>query len=183
MRAYLIRRTLLVIPTLFILSIIVFLLVRFIPGDVIDVMQQEMAFTSGEIDREALERALGLDQPIHVQYGRWIGDIVFHGSLGQSLVGRFSVNEKIAGRLSVTIQLGVTAMVIGLLIALPVGIYSAIRQDTVSDYLGRTVAIIGLATPNFWLALMVMLYPAIWWGWSPPMRLIRFSDDPLPPCG
>ena len=78
-----------------------------------------------------------------------------------------------------TIQLGVTALVIGLLIALPVGIYSAIRQDTVSDYLGRTVAIIGLATPNFWLALMVMLYPAIWWGWSPPMRLIRFSDDPL----
>ena len=114
-----------------------------------------------------------------MQYGRWIGDIVFHGSLGQSLLGRFSVNEKIAGRLSVTIQLGVTALVIGLLIALPVGIYSAIRQDTVSDYLGRTVAIIGLATPNFWLALMVMLYPAIWWGWSPPMRLIRFSDDPL----
>jgi peptide/nickel transport system permease protein len=179
MRAYLIRRTLLVIPTLFILSIIVFLLVRFIPGDVIDVMQQEMSFTSGEIDREALERALGLDQPIHVQYGRWIGDIVFHGSLGQSLVGRFSVNEKIAGRLSVTIQLGVTAMVIGLLIALPVGIYSAIRQDTVSDYLGRTVAIIGLATPNFWLALMVMLYPAIWWGWSPSMRLIPFTEDPL----
>jgi peptide/nickel transport system permease protein len=142
-------------------------------------MQQEMAFTSGEIDREGLERALGLDQPIHVQYGRWIGDIVFHGSLGQSLVGRFSVNEKIAGRLSVTIQLGVTAMVIGLLIALPVGIYSAIRQDTVSDYLGRTVAIIGLATPNFWLALMVMLYPAIWWGWSPSMRLIPFAEDPL----
>ena len=179
MRAYLIRRTLLVIPTLFILSIIVFLLVRFIPGDVIDVMQQEMAFTSGEIDREGLERALGLDRPIHVQYGRWIGDIVFHGSLGQSLVGRFSVNEKIAGRLSVTIQLGVTAMVIGRLIALPVGIYSAIRQDTVSDYLGRTVAIIGLATPNFWLALMVMLYPAIWWGWSPSMRLIPFAEDPL----
>ena len=179
MRAYLIRRTLLVIPTLFILSIIVFLLVRFIPGDVIDVMQQEMAFTSGEIDREGLERARGWDQPIHVQYGRWIGDIVFHGSLGQSLVGRFSVNEKIAGRLSVTMQLGVTAMVIGLLIALPVGIYSAIRQDTVSDYLGRTVAIIGLATPNFWLALMVMLYPAIWWGWSPSMRLIPFAEDPL----
>ena len=179
MRAYVIRRLLLVVPTLLILSMIVFLLVRFIPGDVIDVMQQEMAFTSGEIDREGLERALGLDQPIHVQYGRWIGDIVFHGSLGQSLLGRFSVNEKIAGRLPVTIQLGVTALVIGLLIALPVGIYSAIRQDTVSDYLGRTVAIIGLATPNFWLALMVMLYPAIWWGWSPPMRLIRFSDDPL----
>ena len=179
MRAYVIRRLLLIIPTLLILSVIVFLLVRFIPGDVIDVMQQEMMFTSGGIDREGLERALGLDQPMHVQYGRWIGDIVLHGSLGQSLLGRFSVREKIAGRLPVTIQLGATALVIGLLIALPVGIYAAIRQDTAADYVGRSVAVIGLATPNFWLAVMVMLYPAIWWGWSPPMRLIRFTDDPL----
>ena len=69
-----------------------------------------------------------------MQYARWLGDIVLHGSLGQSLLGRFSVNEKIAGRLPVTIQLGVTALVIGLLIALPVGIYSAIRQDTAADY-------------------------------------------------
>ena len=179
MRAYVIRRLLLVVPTLLILSMIVFLLVRFIPGDVIDAMQEEYAFTGGEIDREALERKLGLDQPIPVQYARWLGDIVLHGSLGQSLLGRFSVNEKIAGRLPVTIQLGVTALVIGLLIALPVGIYSAIRQDTAADYVGRSVAVIGLATPNFWLAVMVMLYPAIWWGWSPPMRLIRFSADPL----
>ena len=179
MRAYVIRRLLLIIPTLLILSVIVFLLVRFIPGDVIDVMQQEMMFTSGGIDREGLERALGLDQPMHVQYGRWIGDIVLHGSLGQSLLGRFSVREKIAGRLPVTIQLGATAMVIGLLIALPVGIYAAIRQDTAADYVGRSVAVIGLATPNFWLAVMVMLYPAIWWRWSPPMRLIPFTDDPL----
>ena len=179
MRAYVIRRLLLIIPTLLILSVIVFLLVRFIPGDVIDVMQQEMMFTSGGIDREGLERALGLDQPMHVQYGRWIGDIVLHGSLGQSLLGRFSVREKIAGRLPVTIQLGATALVIGLLIALPVGIYAAIRQDTAADYVGRSVAVIGLATPNFWLAVMVMLYPAIWWRWSPPMRLIPFTDDPL----
>ena len=65
------------------------------------------------------------------------------------------------------------------MIALPVGIYSAIRQDTVADYLRRSVAIIGLATPNFWLAIMVMLYPAIWWGWSPPMEWIPFTEDPL----
>ena len=179
MRAYVIRRLLLIIPTLLILSVIVFLLVRFIPGDVIDVMQQEMMFTAGGIDREGLERALGLDLPMHVQYGRWIGDIVLHGSLGKSLLGRFSVREKIAGRLPVTIQLGATALVIGLLIALPVGIYAAIRQDTAADYVGRSVAVIGLATPNFWLAVMVMLYPAIWWGWSPPMRLIPFAKDPL----
>ena len=79
----------------------------------------------------------------------------------------------------VTIQLGVMAIVIGLLIALPVGIYSAIRQDTAADYLGRSIAVIGMATPNFWLALMVMIYPAIWWGWSPPLELIPFTEDPL----
>ena len=122
---------------------------------------------------------LGLDQPVYVQYGRWLGDILLHGSLGRSLMGDWAVEEKILGRLPVTIELGVLSIVIGLLIALPAGIYSAIRQDTAVDYAGRSIAVLGLATPNFWLALMVMIYPAIWWGWSPPMRLIKFSEDPL----
>ena len=68
------------------------------------------------------------------------------------------------------------AIVIGLLIGLPVGIYSAIRRNTAADYVGRSVAIIGLATPNFWLATMVMIFPAIWWAWSPPMTLVPFRD-------
>ena len=178
MSAHIIRRLLLVIPTLFILSILVFLSVRFIPGDVIDVMQGRLGGL-GQVDRAALERMLGLDQPVYVQYGRWLGDILLHGSLGRSLMGDWSVEEKILGRLPVTIELGVLSIVIGLLIALPVGIYSAIRQDTAVDYAGRSIAILGLATPNFWLALMVMIYPAVWWGWSPPMRLITFSEDPL----
>ena len=71
------------------------------------------------------------------------------------------------------------AIVLGLVIALPVGIYSAIRQDTAADYAGRSIAIIGLATPNFWLGIMVMIYPAIWWGWSPAMELVPFQEDPL----
>ncbi len=178
MRAHIIRRLLLIIPTLFILSILVFLSVSFIPGDVIDVMQSRMDGL-GRVDREQLEQMLGLDQPVYVQYGRWLRDILLHGSLGRSLMGDWLVEEKILGRLPVTIELGVLSIVIGLLIALPVGIYSAIRQDTAVDYAGRSIAILGLATPNFWLALMVMIYPAIWWGWSPPMRLIKFSEDPL----
>ena len=179
MRAYIIRRLLLIIPTLLILSILVFLSVRFIPGDVIDAMMADMGYMAGHIDREALEHMLGLDVPVHVQYGRWLGDIVLHGTLGESLLGDWTVEEKILGRLPVTIELGVMAIVIGLVIALPVGIYSAIRQYTAADYLGRSIAIIGLATPNFWLALMVMIYPAIWWGWSPPMELVYFTEDPL----
>ena len=179
MRAYIIRRLLLIIPTLFILSILVFLSVRFIPGDAIDAMLGSADFTA-EVDRPALERMLGLDVPVHVQYGRWLGNIFLHGSLGHSLVwGQEAVEAKIVRRLPVTIELGVVAIVIGLLIALPVGIYSAIRQDTAADYVGRSAAVIGLATPNFWLGIMVMLYPAIWWGWSPPMEYVPFTEDPL----
>ena len=179
MRAYIIRRLLLAIPTLFILSILVFLSVRFIPGDTIDVLVSQMEFEAGTMDREALERMLGLDVPVYVQYARWIGGILLHGTLGESLWGDWSVEEKIVSRLPVTIELGLMAIVVGLVIALPVGIYSAIRQDTAADYAGRSAAVIGLATPNFWLATMVMLYPALWWGWSPPMELIPFAEDPL----
>ena len=193
MRAYIIRRLLLIIPTMFILTILVFLSVRFIPGDTIEAMLGKWDLWV-EVDREALERMLGLDVPVHVQYGRWIGVFptpdwvtgeshfkgLLQGSLGHSLVSsRLPVEEKIIGRLPVTIELGVLAIVIGLVIALPVGIYSAIRQDTAADYAGRSIAIIGLATPNFWLGIMVMIYPAIWWGWSPPMEVIPFTEDPL----
>jgi len=107
------------------------------------------------------------------------GGILLRGSLGESLMGRGPVGQQIVSRLPVTLELGLLAIVIGLVIALPVGIYSAIRQDTAADYAGRSVAIIGLATPNFWLGIMVMVYPAIWWGWSPSMELIPFSDDPV----
>ena len=147
----------------------------------------------GEIDRESLERLLGLDVPVYVQYGRWIGVLptpdwltkeshfkgLLQGTLGESLIGKWSVEDRMIGRLPVTIELGLLSIIIGLVIALPVGIYSAIRQDTAADYAGRTAAVIGMATPNFWLGIMVMIYPAIWWGWSPPMEYIPFTEDPL----
>ena len=180
MRTYIIRRVLLVIPTLFILSILVFLSVRFLPGDAIDAMLDKAGWIGATgVDRAALEKMLGLDVPAYVQYGRWLGDIVLHGTLGNSLWGGEAIEAKIIGRLPVTIELGALAIVIGLVIAIPVGVYSAMRQDSVADYAGRTVAVIGLATPNFWLGVMAMLYPVIWWGWAPRMELIPFSEDPL----
>ena len=199
MRDYLIRRVLLIIPTLFIVSIIVFLMIRLIPGDVIDTMMAQRptgANAPGTLlahDREALERVLGLDVPMYVQYGRWVGVLqtpdpttrefsyngIFQGSLGVSLRDGVPVTGQILSRIEVTLELGLMAIIIAVVIALPVGIYSAIRQDTVADYLGRTTAIIGLSVPNFWLATMVMIFPAIWWGWSPPVELINFREDPL----
>ena len=140
MRSYLIRRLLLIIPTLFILTIIVFLAVRFIPGDVIDVMVAEMEAwhaAGADLDREALERMLGLDVPVHVQYGRWLGVLptpdwitgeshfrgLLQGTFGESLFGAaLTIEEIIIGRLPVTIELGALAIVIGLVIALPVGV-------------------------------------------------------------
>ena len=145
-----------------------------------DVMIGRMEYqTAGSLDRAAVERRLGLDVPVYVQYARWIGGIFLHGSLGESLMGRGAVEQKIIDRLPVTIELGLMAILIGLVIALPVGIYSAIRQDTAADFVGRSVAIIGLATPNFWLGIMVMIFPAIWWGWAPPLELVSFTEDPL----
>ena len=170
MRTYLIRRLLLLIPTLFILTIIVFLSVRFIPGDVIDAIAaqyEEMGFFD-EADRELLERMLGLDVPVHVQYGRWIGVLptphwltgesryngILQGTLGQSLMGGgYNIEERILDRLPVTVELGVLAIIIGLLIALPIGIYSALRQYSVGDYMTTIIGFVGLALPNFLLAL------------------------------
>ena len=180
MRAYVIRRILLMIPTLFILSVLVFMSVRFIPGDVVDMMMQQMMLSGAllDMDREAFERVLGLDRPIYVQYADWISGILVRGTLGESLMHEFTIEQRILGRLPVTLELGLLAILIGWTIALPVGIYSAVRRDGVADYAGRSAAIIGLATPNFWLGIMVMVYPAIWWGWSPPLRLVRFIDNP-----
>ena len=178
MRTYVIRRLLLVVPTLFMVTVIVFLIVRSIPGDVIDVLMSEMAELGGSVDRERIMRMLGLDLPVHVQYGRWIGGVL-QGDLGVSLRGSVPITPKILARLPVTFELGLLAIIIGLSISLPIGIYSAIRQNTVGDYAGRGVAVTFISVPTFWTATMVMIYPALWWGWSPSVRLIRFAQDPL----
>ena len=185
MRTYVIRRLLLFIPTLFILSMLVFFSVRMLPSDLVDIMTADTQFgVSTEEAKDRLRAIMGLDVPAHIQYVRWVSGILLHGTLGQSLQrGHKPVETKILKRVPVTLELGAAALIIGLVIALPVGIYSAVRQDTLGDYVGRSVAIFGLATPNFWLALMVLIFPGIWWGWTPPLRLFDFSEDPLAHIG
>ena len=185
MRTYVIRRLLLFIPTLFILSMLVFFAVRALPGDIVDVILGENQF--GAITAEEKDRfraILGLDVPAHIAYVQWMRGILLKGTLGQSLqLGNRPVEGKILARVPVSLELGAAALIIGLVIALPVGIYSAVRQDTLGDYAGRSVAIFGLATPNFWLGLMVLIFPGIWWGWTPPLRLFDFSEDPVAHIG
>jgi len=177
MIAYLIRRVFLVIPTLVILSMLVFGIIRIIPGSIIDLMVTQEAVLA-DVTRDQIEAALGLDKPIHVQYGNWVKNIITKGDLGKSLWRKTPVTHEIMVRLPVTFELGLMSIIIALLIAFPVGIWSAIRQDTAGDYIGRTFAIAGLAIPNFWIATLVMVFPALWWNWSPPVQYIAFKDDP-----
>jgi peptide/nickel transport system permease protein len=131
------------------------------------------------MNRQAIEHELGLDVPIHIQYGRWAGNIFLHGSLGLSLWKKIPVTGLILERLPITLELGLMAIIVALIIALPIGVYSATRQDTAGDYLGRTISILAMSVPGFWLGTMIMVFPALWWGWSPQVQLIRFVDDPL----
>jgi len=166
------------IPTVFIVSLIVFFMIRTIPGTIVDVMVSQFEYASN-LDREAIEHALGLDVPVMVQYGRWLGGIVLHGNLGISLWKNTPVVDQIKDRWPVTAELGLMGLLIAQLIALPIGIYSAIRQDSLGDYFSRSFAILCIAIPNFWLATMVIVFPSIWWGYSRPLIYINFLDNPI----
>ena len=187
MRAYIIRRALLIIPTVILASMIVFAVIRLIPGDVIDQMVGDMVKVT-EHDRAAIEHMLGLDAPVHIQYVRWVGlapdpekgfQGILQGNLGRSLWKNTPVTEEILNRLPVTFELGLLALLIAQLIALPIGIFSAIRQDTFLDYIARSVAIAFIAVPGFWVATLIMVYPPLWWNWSPPMWYVAFLDNPV----
>ena len=177
MRSYATKRLAMVIPTLFLASLVVFFLIRFIPGDVIDLMIAEQGPIS-DLNRGEIEQVLGLDLPVYTQYVHWLGSAI-RGDLGTSLWSESSISDDILARLPVTFELGILALAIALIVALPVGIYSAMRQDTIGDYLGRSFAILSLAVPNFWIATMIIVFPSIWWGWSPPMTMVAFAEDPM----
>ena len=178
MRAYIIRRLLLVIPTVLIVSLIVFFMIRLIPGSIVDTMVAQYQYVT-QLDKQAIEHSLGFDVPLIVQYGRWIGQIFLHGDLGKSLWTKTPIINEIKARWPVTLELGILGIIIAQLIALPVGIYSAIRQDKPGDYFARSFAILLIAIPNFWVATMVIVFPSLWWGYMPSIRLIRFTADPI----
>lgn len=178
MQAFVIRRIAALVPTLFFASVIVFMVVRLIPGDVIDLMLSQDS-GADKLDRSALERALGFDRPMVEQYLQWIGGVLFHGDFGMSLWRQTPVADMLAARLPVTLELSLLALTIALAIALPIGILSAVRQDTTADYIARSFSIFMLAVPGFWIATIVVVFPAIWWGWSPEVKFTPFREDPL----
>jgi peptide/nickel transport system permease protein len=190
MATYAVRRLVLIVPTIFVVTLVVFLSVRFIPGDVIDVMISQMG-SSGSVSgssRQSLEKAMGLDVPVPVQYGRWLGVMpredgrflgLIQGDTGTSLWKNQPVTVLLVQRLPVSLELGLIALVTALMTSVPIGAYSAIRQDTLADYAARSVSILFISVPAFWLGTMIMVYPAIWWRWSPSLEYIPFAKDPV----
>lgn len=180
MSRYLLRRLMLLVPTLLGVSVVVFVLVRLLPGDAVALQLQDVHATAAD---EALLRAqLGIDRPIVVQYFDWLSTLA-HGDLGHSFRSHAPIAQELAGRMPVTAELGAFALVIAASVAITVGVISAVKQDTLTDYVARSAAIGLLAIPGFWLGTLVVTLPSVWWHWTPPLRYVTFTDDPLKNLG
>ena len=175
MRRYVLTRMLVALPSLLIASLVVFTLPRLIPGDVVSLMLEEKQYAK---DLAELRAKLGLDRPLHVQYVEWVGRVV-QGDLGESLWTRRPVLTEVGQRLPVTLALAAAATLFAVVIAVPVGVVAATRQDTMRDYAARSAAVLGLSVPGFWLATLVVVLPAIWWGWRPVTGFTEFGQAPL----
>jgi peptide/nickel transport system permease protein len=158
-------------------SLLVFSMVRIIPGDIVDLMIGPELYVGAEY-RAELRAKFGLDQPIYVQYARWVGQIV-QGNLGMSLRNNEPVLGTIMRRLPLTAELALLSVALSAIVAIPLGVLSAMRRNSLLDFVVRLVAMVGLSVPNFWLAAMLLLLTGVVFHWQPSLRLVPFWEDPL----
>jgi peptide/nickel transport system permease protein len=177
MSKYVLWRVFHAIPTLLGITIIIFVALRIMPGDPVSVMFGTQATTIRPEDRAKIEADLGLSAPLVVQYGRWLKDIGT-GKLGKSFWRGDSVVDLIVQRGPLTVEIAVLAIVLSWVVGLPVGILSALRQNTLLDYIARFFTVLFLAIPGFWLGAMVVLVLLLWWDYAPPLGVINLWDNP-----
>ncbi len=179
MGKYVLKRILLLIPTTFLVCLIVFAMLRCIPGSAVDAMlykYQSMGNTTAT--REDIEVMMGMDKPAVEQFFIWMGNAV-RGNLGDSLFQNESVANCILRQIGPSLELGIITLIIQLLISIPIGVLCAARQDSIADYVIRTVSLILMSMPVFWLATIVLVYPAKLWGWAPTTEYYSFFRDPI----
>lgn len=176
MYKYVIRRLLLAIPVLVMSSLIVFGLMRVMPGDALTALMAESGNVS-ERELQKLRKDLGLDRPYYEQYLIW-GWQMISLDPGYSIFTNEPIPIALKRSIPVTVELALLAMLLGLVIAIPVGVLSATRQDRLSDYIGRLVAISGLSLPDFWLGTLVITFAAIWFAWIPPLGYTSIWESP-----
>lgn len=177
MRTYVLRRLLLTIPTLFGLSVILFVLVRLIPGDaaLLKMAGGDTSFNNPAALAE-LRHQMGLDLPIPVQFLVWLGGVV-RGDLGQSVWSGKPVVSEIAQRLPVTAELALGSIALSLVIGVVVGVIAAVHHDRAADYVGRLFGVFGVSIPAFWVGTVVIVMPAVLWGYLPPLGFVSPLDD------
>jgi peptide/nickel transport system permease protein len=178
MKGYIARRLLYAIPTLLGVSIIIFLALRVIPGDPVSIMFGTQAVNIRPEDRAKIEAELGLSDPLIVQYGNWLKDIG-SGKLGNSFRRADTVVGLIKARGPLTVEIAVISMLLSWLIGLPVGIISALKQNSLIDYGSRIFTIFFLSIPSFWLASLIILGMLFQWGYGPPIGIINLWEDPI----
>ncbi len=177
MRTFLLRRLLMIVPVILLVSIIAFGLVMILPGDAALAMLGDQG-ANDPVRYEAARRELGLDQPIPIQYLNWLGRTL-QGDFGTSIRTKESVSGAILTRLEPTIQLGLVALVIALVIAIPTAIISALHPGSWIDAAGTTLAVAGMAIPGFWLGIMLIYLFAVWLRWLPPSGFVPLGEDPV----
>ncbi|HTO10433.1 MAG TPA: ABC transporter permease [Candidatus Binatia bacterium] len=175
MAIYLARRLVLMVPTLAAVSVMVFLIMRLLPGDVVTLMFQDLGYAASLAEMRA---RLGLDLPLHEQYVRWLGSVL-RGDFGQSLWTQRTVLSVLAERLPVTLELGLLSILFAVVYGGVTGVVAAVYQDRWADMTLRTVAMVFLSLPSFWLGTLAIVVPSIWLGWSPSLQLVPFAASPL----
>ncbi len=177
MTTFLLRRLLLAIPVLLGVSILVFAMIRLVPGDVIDrIMGPDVRITPER--RAELERIFGLDRSIPEQYLAWLGGVL-RGDLGSSLLSQRPVASDLAARIPVTLQLALLSLALALTLGVPLGILAALRRDGWMDHLATLLALVGMSIPNFWLGTLLVLVFSLWLGWLPSAGYVAFAEDPV----
>jgi peptide/nickel transport system permease protein len=177
MYKYVVRRLLLAIPVLILSSLIVFGLMRVMPGDALIALMGESG-NVGEKELAKLRKDLGLDKPYYEQYLLWAWQMISFNP-GHSIFTNEPIPVALKKAIPVTLELAALALVLGIVIAVPIGVLSATRQDTSADYAGRVIAVSGLSMPDFWLGTLVITFAAIWFHWIPPIGYASLWEDPL----
>ena len=181
MAQYVMRRLFLFIPTLILATMMVFALFWIVPGDAAMMILTGEEGEGGRVDIEDLERLrseLGLDRPIYVQYGEWVFNLL-KGDLGTSIWYRIPVMDELKDRFIVSMELAVMAILMAFVAAVPLGVISAVKQDTKGDYASRIFALIGIAMPTFWVGILTVYALAYIFNWLPPLGYAKLWEDPL----
>jgi peptide/nickel transport system permease protein len=174
-KTYIIQRLGIAVLTLFGMSIVIFVLMRMAPGDIVDILFAAAGYVN-EADKQLIMKELGIDRPIWQQYVTWLGDI-FRGDLGKSYRYDLPAWQVIRPLVPVTLELALLATLFSVLLGVPTGVISAVRQDTALDYGLRVFSLAGLSMPSFWLGMVIILILVAWVGWLPPLTYVSPTQD------